>query len=166
MDTLRGLPQPIEQIDTWQRMWDEISDTDLEAAMDSTEEGDESLRRKRPDAWAIHWGARKLIMLEYTRPADRAEDALQATDALKIARYAPLRDRLLSLLPGWTVTIQSYAMGVRGSYLPEIWRANLAGFGLRERTVDNILREQVAHTLVELTNLYDVRQAALRQLSP
>jgi len=146
-------------------MCDEITDTDLEAVMDGAEEGDGPLRRKRPDAWAVKWGARKVLILEYTRPNDRAEDALQVTDAKKIARYTPLRDRMAQLLPGWTIEIQSFAMGIRGSYLPEIWTANLAEFGLKEKKIDYILCKQVAHTLVELTNLYDIRQAAVLQLS-
>ena len=102
MEALQGLPQPEDRIDLWQRMCDEITDTDLEAVMDGAVEGDGLLRRKRPDAWAVNWGARKVFILEYTRPYDRAEDALQATDARKIARYTPLRDRMAQLLPGWT----------------------------------------------------------------
>ena len=66
-------------------------------------------------------------------PNDRAEDALQVTDAKKIARYTPLRDRMVQFLPGWTIEIQSFVMGIRGSYLPEIWTANLAEFGLKEK---------------------------------
>ena len=165
VEALQGLSQPEDQIDLWQRMCDEITDTDLEAVMDGAEEGDGPLRRKRPDAWAVKWGARKVLILEYTRPNDRAEDALQVTDAKKIARYTPLRDRMAQLLPGWTIEIQSFAMGIRGSYLPEIWTANLAEFGLKEKKIDYILCKQVAHTLVELTNLYDIRQAAVLQLS-
>ena len=85
--TLRGLPQPIEHIDAWQRACDDIVDDDLEAVIDDAGGGSESLRRKRPDAWGISWGARKLLLMEYTRPSDRAADALQTTEALKIARY-------------------------------------------------------------------------------
>ena len=48
-------------------------------------EESESLRRKRQDAWGINWGARKILILEYTRPNDRAAGALQTTDAQKIA---------------------------------------------------------------------------------
>ena len=92
-------------------------------------------------------------------------DALQATDTLKIARYRPLCDKLARLLPGWEVETHSYAMGIRGSYLSEVWRANLARFGLKGKRADYILRELVAHTLTELTALYDVRHAALQHPS-
>ena len=53
-------------------------------------------------------------------------------------------------------------MGIRGSYAPEVWRANLAKFGIKEKRADHILCEMVAQTLSELTDLYDVRHAALQ----
>ncbi len=53
------------------------------------------IQRKRPDAWAVHWGKRRLFILEFTRPNDKDALALQDTDSLKTARYIPLRDRLV-----------------------------------------------------------------------
>ena len=96
-------------------------------------EKSESLRRKRQDAWGINWGARKIHLMEYTRPNDRAASALQTTDTQKIARYRPLSEKLTELLPGWEVKIQSYAMGIRGSYTPEVWTTNLATFGIKRK---------------------------------
>jgi ribonuclease HI len=162
VEALRGLQQPAELIDSWQRACDEISDTDLEAT-DGPGDEDESLRRKRPDAWAVRWDARRLIILEYTRPNDRDAGALQAADELKFAKYTPLRERFSRLLPGWEVEIQTYTMGIRGSFSPDTWKANLTRFGLKGRKADRVLCEQVAHTLIELTDLYSVRHAALQQ---
>jgi hypothetical protein len=72
----------------WQSMFDEFADEDLvlvgeDAAFSS------SIRRKRPDAWAVHWGRRATFILESTRPNDGADDWQTRTDACKadIAHY-------------------------------------------------------------------------------
>ena len=79
--------------------------------------------RKRPDAWAVHWGKRCLFILEFTRPNDRDTLALQDTDTLKTVLYIPLIDRIAMLLPDWTVDIQVYTMGILGSIsIPEFSR--------------------------------------------
>ena len=54
VEPLRGLPQPVEHIDAWQRACDDIVDADLEAVIDDAGGGGESLRRKRPDAFGIN----------------------------------------------------------------------------------------------------------------
>jgi hypothetical protein len=87
-------------------------------------DADAVAQRKLPDAWAVHWAKRCLLILEFTRPNDRDVLALQNTDTLKTVRYTPLRDRLVTLLPGWAVEIQAYTMGIRGSNDPDRSRAN------------------------------------------
>jgi hypothetical protein len=77
----------------WQRMFDELADEDLvlvgeDAALSS------SIRRKRPDARAVHWGRRATFIQESTRPNDGADDWQTRTDACKAERYRPLRDKL------------------------------------------------------------------------
>ncbi len=59
-------------------------------------------QRKLPDSWEMHWGKFCLLFLDFTRPNDRdvLARALQDTDSLKTARYTPLRERLVTLLPG------------------------------------------------------------------
>ncbi len=74
---------------------------------------DAMTQRKRPDAWAVHWGKRRLFILEFTRPFYRDALALQDTDSLKTARYIPLRDRLVMLLPAWEVGIQTHSRVAR-----------------------------------------------------
>ena len=81
--------------------------------------------RKRPDAWAVSWENRRLLILEITRSNDRGELALRETDQYKTARYRPLRDLLVRLLPGWEVEIQTYTVGIRGSHDPDRWYAQM-----------------------------------------
>jgi hypothetical protein len=97
---LQGLPQPADQIEEWQRAWDEVTEMHLEGEEEQAE-ADAATQRKRPDAWAVSWDKRCLLILEFTRPNDRCELSLHDTDMLKTVRYSPLRDRLARLLPGW-----------------------------------------------------------------
>ena len=60
---------PIDAVGEWQRMCGELAYEDLvlvreEAALSS------SIRRKRPDAWAVHWEPRVVYILEFTCPND------------------------------------------------------------------------------------------------
>jgi len=158
---LQGLPQPEDCIGDWQRAWDEVADAHLEGGEEG-ESRDEEIQRKRPDAWAINWSKRHLVILEYTRPNDRGVDALSLTDAHKVARYTPLRDRLMQYLPGWRVEIQAYSMGIRGSHDLGRWKEQLSGLGVSERRISNLIRDMVALTLGELTELYSIRYAALQ----
>jgi hypothetical protein len=75
VEGLLGLPQPEGQIDEWQRAWDELTDVHLEGEGWETDAAT-AIQRKRPDAWAVHWGKRNLFILEFTRPNDRCATAL------------------------------------------------------------------------------------------
>ncbi len=77
----------------------------------------------------------------------------------------PLRNVLTVCLPGWEVGIQTFIVGIRGSYDPDRWYANLIRFGLTAIQTDSLMRELVLQTLTELAELYNVRYAAL-QLIP
>ena len=59
--------------------------------------------------------------------------------------------------------IQTFTVGVWGSYYPDRWYANLIRFGLTAAQTDSLMRELVLQTLTELTELYSVRYAALQQ---
>ncbi len=76
------------------------------------------------NAWAVSWDKRCLLILEFTRPIDRCALALQNTDTYKTELYTPLRNRLTECLPGWEVGIQTFSVGIRGSYDPDQWYAN------------------------------------------
>jgi hypothetical protein len=51
VEGLQGLPQQEEQIDSWQRTWDEVTDELLEGE-EGPADANTAVRRKRPDAWA------------------------------------------------------------------------------------------------------------------
>jgi hypothetical protein len=93
---LQGLPQPEEQIDAWQRAWDEVDDLHLEGE-EVQADADMAAQRKWPDAWAVSWEKWRLLILEF------GELSLHETDLYKTARYKSLRDLLARLLPGWEV---------------------------------------------------------------
>jgi hypothetical protein len=100
--------------------------------------------------------------LEFTRPNDRCALSLQDTDAYKTAKYTPLRNRLAGFLPGWEVAILTFTIGIRGSYDPNRWNANLSRFGLTAAHTERLMRAVVSQTLTELNDLYNARYAALQ----
>ena len=161
----RGFNSQQSYNDDWQRALDEISNTDLETAMDGAGEGSEQLRLKRPVALGISLGAHKFLIMEYTRPNNTTTDAIQAINALKTTPYTQLHNRLLRLLPGWKVEIQTYTMGISRTFSSTIWQANPTAFWLKGKKVDSIVCKQAAHTLTELTALYNTCHAALQQSS-
>jgi ribonuclease HI len=159
---LQGLPQTEARLDEWQRAWDEVADAHLEGE-EELNDTDRAIQRKRPDAWAVNWDKRRLLILEFTRPNDRCEQSLHDTDALKTARYTPLRDRLERLLPAWEVDIQTYTVGIRGSHDPDRWHANLGRLGMTAVRADRLIQDMVSQALTELTDLYNIRYAALQR---
>ena len=159
VDGLLGLPQPEEQRSEWQRAWDELSDLRLEVQEEDTEG---RILRKRPDAWAVNWEERRLLIMEFTRPNDRGELSLHEVDTLKTARYTPLKDLLASLLLGWEVKILTFSLGIRGSYIPDRWIANLSELGMSGTRVEKLMEGMVSQTLKELTAIYSTRYAAIQ----
>ncbi len=63
-----------------------------------------------------------------------------SSSSLKSARYIPLRDRLVTLLPAWEVGIQTYTMGIRGSHDPDRWHTNLTQLGLPATRMEALVR--------------------------
>jgi hypothetical protein len=53
VEGLQGLQQPEEQINTWQRAWNEVTYLDLEGE-EVQANADMATQRKRPDAWAVN----------------------------------------------------------------------------------------------------------------
>ena len=161
VDGLRGIPVPIDSMDVWQRMCDELGEEDLvlpvaDVALTS------GIRRKRPDAWAVHWGRRVLYILEFTRPNDWADDWQTRTDAYKTERYTPLRDRIATLLPRWNIEIVTFSLGIRGSYNEPKWQTDLGRFEIKDRSMNKLMRELVDRCLTALSEIYKTRAAALR----
>ena len=161
MAGLQGLPQPEDRIAEWQRAWDEMTDRHLEGEEVQAED-DMAAHRKRPDAWAVSWKNRRLLILEFTRPNDRGELSLRETDQYKTARYRPLRDLLVRLLPGWEVEIQTYTVGIRGSHDPDRWYAQMRKLEVTAARAERLMQDMVEQALTELTDIYSVRYAALQ----
>jgi hypothetical protein len=84
VEGLQGLQQPEVQINAWQQAWDEVTDEPLEVE-EVQADADMAVQRKRPDAWAVSWEKRCLLILEFTMPKDRCELSLNDTDLLKSA---------------------------------------------------------------------------------
>ena len=134
-------------MDEWQRMCDELADEDLVLVGDDsalTSSIRRSIRRKRPDAWAVHWGQRVVFILEFTRPIDGG-DWQTRTDAYKEERYCQLRDKLAGLLPGWKVETIAFSLGIRGSFNEEKWRMDLERLKVPRPAMDRLILG-VTHT--------------------
>ncbi len=136
---LQGIPVPVDAMQDWYRMFDYLTDgdpmTDTAAELSLAS----SIRRKRPDGWAVHWN-RRMIRI-----------------------HQPLRDRMTELLPpGWSVEIINFTVGIRGSFAETSWRAALTALGVSEAGVKRLMAELVAQCLMELNELYSTRATALR----
>ena len=161
---LQGIPVPQDAMTDWYRMCDEITDDDLITDMAADLSLASSIRRKRPDGWAVHWGRRMIRILEFTRCNDYRQDWRETTEQYKSARYQPLRDRMTELLPrGWSVEIVNFTVGIRGSFAESRWTTALTALGVSEAGVATLMAALVAQCLTELNTLYSTRAAALRQ---
>ncbi len=78
------------------------------------------------------------------------------------ARYTPLRDLLASLLPKWEVSILTFSLGIRGSYIPHRWTVQLNRLGLVGARVEKLMEGMVSQALTELTAIYSTRYAAIQ----
>jgi hypothetical protein len=61
---LQGLQPPEKQIEDWPLAWDEMANMHLDGGVRHAD-ADAVSQRKQPDAWAIHWGKRCLLVREF-----------------------------------------------------------------------------------------------------
>ncbi len=117
----------------------------------------------------VHTRLRLVVILEFTRAWDGAEDYDDRQHALKGARYSAWLTHLRSHLGtrGWQVHQANFTVGSRGSILHSRWEALLDYF-----RVPSSARPRI-YSLIHhqaLSSLHDVFQAAksarLKQLSP
>jgi hypothetical protein len=161
---LQGLPVPATAIAEWSRMCDEITDSDLETATDAERALASGIRRKRPDGWAVHWGRRRVRVLEFTRANDYRPDWHETTEDYKTERYRPLRDKMAAgLPPSWSVETVCFTLGIRGSYAEAQWATSLAALDVSPAGVVDLMTTLVPLCLTELDGLYKTRSTALRQ---
>ena len=125
-----------------------------------------SLERKRPDGIAINWKKKKLCFLEYTRCFDSSPTSLIASDKYKVSKYTPVVDSLTRELgSGWTGSIMSFSIGIRGSIDVSNWTRHMKELGIPASTIPNILQASVDAVLAALDFVYTARTAALKTIS-
>jgi len=156
---LLGLAAPVDRRDEWCRVWDAVSDDDFDVAGDP--EQLMGMLRKRPDAIAIDWSGRVLLLLEFTRAGDWRDDWHIATDAYKQTRYRAVQETLARHLPAWSVETLTWTLGIRGSYSEPAWQANLNRLGLTPRDSSVLMQDLVAACLQELDGIFQCRASAL-----
>ena len=151
--------------DVWNYMVDTLEEMEPDADM-SDAERPQALVRLRPDAFAISWSKRQVLLLELTRAHDWKQDWAVTTDAFKTQRYERLQEQMQALLPaGWVVETVPLTIGIRGSLHVPTWFRILCRFGITDRiTQDHFLRDLTWQALEELDRMYGVRSEALRQL--
>jgi ribonuclease HI len=121
--------------------------------------------RKRPDGFAVNWGQRKLLLLEFTRCHDSERLSLRLSDEYKHRKYSPLLERMLQRLgPRWTGSTLSFTAGTRGSVCTEIWTSHMTMLGLPERMQTKTLQASVLAALESLNIVFAARKAALAGL--
>ena len=146
-------------------MVDEL-ENDSPDSVSTDSEHQKTLGRLRPDAWALSWSRRQVLILELTRAHDWQEEWYSITDSNKTLRYARLQEMMMRLLPqGWTVEIIPLTLGIRGSFNEGSWAQVLDKFDItlvdsRRRFMQAVIRQ----VLEELDRMYGVRSEALRKL--
>ena len=156
---LRAIDTPEHLKHEWHRMVDKIEGIGAEAEAEEgsvLEEQDfagnqQVLERLRPDAWAISWGRRQVLMLELTWAHDGNPDWVHNVEESKCRRYRRLQEEMMRSLPGWVVETVPLTVGTRGSIPVSAWLMNLTRLGVSTHTTQ-------ARFLQELT------QQALDQL--
>jgi hypothetical protein len=131
-------------------MCDDLTDRDMAPEMDADPAAAlaSCIRRKRPDGWAVHWGQRRVRILEFTRCNDYRPDWREETEAYKTGLYQPLRDRMLAALPnGWSVDIINFTLGIRGSFAETQWTVALTALGVPPAAT------RVTHLMSQCSNL-------------
>ena len=162
---LLGIPVPEAAIHDWGRLCDELTDQ----VLTGTETAEElaltaSIRRKRPDAIAVHWSRRMVRILEFSRVNDSREDWCETVERYKSSRYQPLRDIMTEALPrNWSVEQINLTIGIRGSFAETQWTAALASLGVSATGATHLMASLTSQCLTELNELYCTRAAALQQ---
>lgn len=125
-----------------------------------------SLERKRPDGMAINWSKKKLCFLEYTRCFDSSPTCLSVSDKYKVSKYTPVIESLIRKLGnGWTGTIMSFSIGIRGSLDVEHWTRHMNELGVPASKIPKLLQTSVQAVLESLDFVYTARTAALKAKS-
>ena len=60
------------------------------------------------------------------------------------------------------MTILIFSLGIRGSYIPDRWTANLNKLGMLGARVEKLMEGMVSQARKELTAMYSTRYAAIQ----
>ena len=163
--SLRAIDVPLDMYDVWNRMVDALEEMAPDVDM-SDSERPQVLARLRPDAFAISWSTRRILLLELTCAHDWKQDWAHTTDSFKVRRYQHLQEQMQDLLPGgWAVETVPLSIGIRVSLDKPSWLRILGRFGITAPTTqEHFLRDLTRQALEELDRMYGVRSEALRQL--
>ena len=115
VSSLRAIDVPLDMYAIWNRMIDDLEEIESDADMTETN-SQQVLARLRPDAWAVSWGKRQVLLLELTRAHDWRQDWFTTTDELKKQRYRQLRVRMQEAMPSTPTTLWAYAYSSDPSY--------------------------------------------------
>ena len=102
-DALRGLVAPLDCQADWQRTVDELHEPDLEIEEDPAAAA--GLLRKRPDGFALNWGSKNVLILEFTRAYEATTGVPHGTQPWTasrqtVASLSETNSRVVSLLDG------------------------------------------------------------------
>jgi hypothetical protein len=119
---------------------------------------------KRPDGWVVHWGRRRVQVLEFTRANDYRPDWHETTEGYKTERCRPLRDKMAAgLPPPRSVERVCLTLGIWGSYAEAQWATSLAALDVSPAGVVDLMTTLVPLCLTELDGLYKTRSTSLWQ---
>ena len=123
------------------------------------------LERLRPDAVAIRWDRRQMILLEVTRAYDAYIGFGARADRNKILKYQPVVDRFneVGRASGWTASVLPFTVGLRGSVDETTWAARLHSLDISPEEVPLVLRAVVSAALSALDVVYDARSSSLKE---
>ena len=167
VSSLRAIQVLPDQLDMWNNMVAALKEPDDDThAIRREYDHPQDSSRLRPDAIAISWSKRQVLLLELTPAYDWRQDWYEATDAFKTRRYKPLQERMLGLLPrGWVVETMPLTIGIRGSLHEPTWRKTLDRLGCSSQvTQTRFLQVITRHAQEELKRRYGYRSESLRKL--
>ena len=134
----------------------------LRAGLDESQKV--NIQQQRPDAWLIDWRQKRIYILEFTRPYDYTRSSNAVANIDKILKYVPMYKYIESVLPNeWSVSILTFAVGVKGTVDEPAWEEALQALGIPRSRHQTIWRGAIKTALSVLTNIVDARTLLLKQ---
>ena len=113
----------------------------------------------------INWHNKRFAILEFTRAYDPNSHALRQVSRHKADRYSRLLDKLRQHLPAtWEGSIQTFTMGIRGSFREAEWKQALMDLGVSASSHRSILQSVVSTTLTSLESVFTARSCHMARV--